>query len=194
MLCRGRNRLDDFRNKAGLDGLCGQMLRFAPNEGADCVLVLGGMRCGCRAHCRIFIRRAQELADRDMNRAVMQASDFPLSVSGDMFSSLYRLFQAVRAESTMLIRMLDKRHFSSPFWRFCHRPLDQLNTRRSGLVRRDKIFVIHSEHAFVFLEGFAHTGESLMWRCHFRHCLWISAWAALDANGVFESGPLMPVI
>jgi hypothetical protein len=33
LLRRGWNLLDDFRNKAGLDGLCGQMLRFAPNEG-----------------------------------------------------------------------------------------------------------------------------------------------------------------
>jgi asparagine synthase (glutamine-hydrolysing) len=33
----------------------------------------------------------------------MQASDFPLSISGDMFSSLYRLFQAVRAESTVAL-------------------------------------------------------------------------------------------
>ena len=41
---------------------------------------------------------SRELADPDLNRAVMQASDFPLSISGDMFSSLYRLFQAVRAE------------------------------------------------------------------------------------------------
>jgi asparagine synthase (glutamine-hydrolysing) len=46
---------------------------------------------------------SRELADRDLNRAVMQASDFPLSVSGDMFSSLYRLFQAVRAESTVAL-------------------------------------------------------------------------------------------
>jgi asparagine synthase (glutamine-hydrolysing) len=46
---------------------------------------------------------SRELADRDLNRAVLQASDFPLSVSGDMFSSLYRLFQAVRAESTVAL-------------------------------------------------------------------------------------------
>jgi asparagine synthase (glutamine-hydrolysing) len=46
---------------------------------------------------------SRELADRELNRAVMQASDFPLSVSGDMFSSLYRLFQAVRAQSTVAL-------------------------------------------------------------------------------------------
>jgi asparagine synthase (glutamine-hydrolysing) len=46
---------------------------------------------------------SQELADSDLCRAVMRASDFPLSLSGDMFSSLYRLFQAVRAESTVAL-------------------------------------------------------------------------------------------
>jgi asparagine synthase (glutamine-hydrolysing) len=46
---------------------------------------------------------SRELADRGLNRAVIQASDFPLSLSGDMFSSLYRLFQAVRAESTVAL-------------------------------------------------------------------------------------------
>ena len=46
---------------------------------------------------------SHELADWEVSRAVMQASDFPLSVSGDMFSSLYRLFQVVRAESTVAL-------------------------------------------------------------------------------------------
>jgi asparagine synthase (glutamine-hydrolysing) len=46
---------------------------------------------------------SRELADRELTRAVTQASDFPLSVSGDMFSSLYRLFQAVRTESTVAL-------------------------------------------------------------------------------------------
>jgi asparagine synthase (glutamine-hydrolysing) len=46
---------------------------------------------------------SQELADRALNRAVMQATDFPPTVSGDMFSSLYRLFQAVRTESTVAL-------------------------------------------------------------------------------------------
>jgi asparagine synthase (glutamine-hydrolysing) len=46
---------------------------------------------------------SRELADDDLNRAVMQATDFPLSISGDMFSSLYRLFQAIRAESTVAL-------------------------------------------------------------------------------------------
>lgn len=43
------------------------------------------------------------LADRKLGRAVMRASDFPLSISGDMFASLYRLFQAVREESTVAL-------------------------------------------------------------------------------------------
>jgi asparagine synthase (glutamine-hydrolysing) len=46
---------------------------------------------------------SRELANRDLNRAVIQAADFPLGLSGDMFSSLYRLFQAVRAESTVAL-------------------------------------------------------------------------------------------
>jgi len=46
---------------------------------------------------------SRELADRDLNRAVIRASDFPLSLSGDMFSSLYRLFQSVRTESTVAL-------------------------------------------------------------------------------------------
>jgi asparagine synthase (glutamine-hydrolysing) len=46
---------------------------------------------------------SRELADRDLNRAVIQAADFPISTSGDMYSSLYRLFQAVRAESTVAL-------------------------------------------------------------------------------------------
>ena len=56
----------------------------------------------CCDHTEVVLD-SQELADRDLNRAVMQASDFPLSVSGDMFSSLYRLFQAVRAKSTVAL-------------------------------------------------------------------------------------------
>jgi asparagine synthase (glutamine-hydrolysing) len=46
---------------------------------------------------------SRELASRDLSRAVLEASDFPLSVSGDMFSSLYRLFQAVRETSTVAL-------------------------------------------------------------------------------------------
>lgn len=46
---------------------------------------------------------SSELASRDLSRAVLEASDFPLSVSGDMFSSLYRLFQAVRETSTVAL-------------------------------------------------------------------------------------------
>src|SRR5260221_13090419 len=46
---------------------------------------------------------SRELADRDLSRAVIQAADFPISTSGDMFSSLYRLFQAVRDQSTVVL-------------------------------------------------------------------------------------------
>jgi asparagine synthase (glutamine-hydrolysing) len=56
----------------------------------------------CCDHTEVVLD-SRELADRELNRAVMRASDFPLSVSGDMFSSLYRLFQAVRAESTVAL-------------------------------------------------------------------------------------------
>jgi asparagine synthase (glutamine-hydrolysing) len=46
---------------------------------------------------------SRSLADPDLNRAVLAASDFPLSSSGDMFSSLYRLFQAIRTDSTVAL-------------------------------------------------------------------------------------------
>jgi asparagine synthase (glutamine-hydrolysing) len=46
---------------------------------------------------------SRELADEALNRAVIQATDFPPGLAGDMFSSLYRLFQAVRAESTVAL-------------------------------------------------------------------------------------------
>jgi asparagine synthase (glutamine-hydrolysing) len=46
---------------------------------------------------------SRELADRDLRRAVIRAADFPLGTSGDMHSSLYRLFQVVRAESTVAL-------------------------------------------------------------------------------------------
>jgi asparagine synthase (glutamine-hydrolysing) len=56
---------------------------------------------GCD-HTEVVLN-SRELADRDLSRAVIQAADFPLSTSGDMYSSLYRLFQAVRAESTVAL-------------------------------------------------------------------------------------------
>src|SRR5260370_5110735 len=46
---------------------------------------------------------SRELADRDLSRAVIQAADFPLGTSGDMYSSLYRLFQSVLTESTVAL-------------------------------------------------------------------------------------------
>jgi hypothetical protein len=39
--------------------------------------------------------------------------------------------------------------------------------RHSGRIRRGKIFVILSEHASVPIEGFAHTGKTLLWRRRF---------------------------
>jgi asparagine synthase (glutamine-hydrolysing) len=56
---------------------------------------------GC--HHTEVVLDSRDLADRDLCRAVIEASDFPLSLSGDMFSSLYRLFQAVRAQSTVAL-------------------------------------------------------------------------------------------
>lgn len=56
---------------------------------------------GCN-HTEVVLD-SRELASRDLSRSVIRASDFPLSLSGDMFSSLYRLFQAVRAESTVAL-------------------------------------------------------------------------------------------
>jgi asparagine synthase (glutamine-hydrolysing) len=54
------------------------------------------------AHTEVVLD-SQELASQELSRAVLRASDFPLGVSGDMFSSLYRLFQAIRAESTVAL-------------------------------------------------------------------------------------------
>ena len=56
---------------------------------------------GCD-HAEIVLD-SRELADPNLNRAVIRASDYPLSLSGDMFASLYRLFQFVRAESTVAL-------------------------------------------------------------------------------------------
>ena len=46
---------------------------------------------------------SRELADPDLHRAVINAGDFPFIATGDLFSSLYRLFQAVRAKSTVAL-------------------------------------------------------------------------------------------
>jgi asparagine synthase (glutamine-hydrolysing) len=56
---------------------------------------------GCN-HTEVVLK-SRELAGCDLNHAVMRASDFPLSASGDMFSSLYRLFEAIRAQSTVAL-------------------------------------------------------------------------------------------
>ena len=54
------------------------------------------------AHTEVVLD-SQELASQELSRAVLRASDFPLGLSGDMFSSLYRLFQAIRAKSTVAL-------------------------------------------------------------------------------------------
>jgi asparagine synthase (glutamine-hydrolysing) len=46
---------------------------------------------------------SEELADPGLIRAVLQATDFPTAAAGDMFASLYRLFQAVRTDSTVAL-------------------------------------------------------------------------------------------
>jgi asparagine synthase (glutamine-hydrolysing) len=56
---------------------------------------------GCN-HTEVVLD-SRELGSRDLCRSVIGASDFPLSASGDLFSSLYRLFQAVRTESTVAL-------------------------------------------------------------------------------------------
>jgi asparagine synthase (glutamine-hydrolysing) len=50
-----------------------------------------------------IILESRDLADRELSRAVLQASDFPLGIPTDMLSSLYRLFQAIRTESTVAL-------------------------------------------------------------------------------------------
>jgi asparagine synthase (glutamine-hydrolysing) len=80
-------------------------ISFVPNEVhvasdtpfvRDCVA-----HVGCD-HTEVVLD-SHELADRGLNRTVMQANDFPTPLWGDMFSSLYRLFQAVRTESTVAL-------------------------------------------------------------------------------------------
>ncbi|URL59712.1 asparagine synthase (glutamine-hydrolyzing) [Luteibacter flocculans] len=46
---------------------------------------------------------SSELAEGSLNRTVLHASDLPLNLSGDMCSSLYRLFREVRKESTVAL-------------------------------------------------------------------------------------------
>jgi asparagine synthase (glutamine-hydrolysing) len=43
------------------------------------------------------------LGERELNNVVMRASDFPLSTMGEMFSSLYRLSEAVKENSTVAL-------------------------------------------------------------------------------------------
>ncbi|MEO7323243.1 MAG: asparagine synthase (glutamine-hydrolyzing) [Dokdonella sp.] len=56
---------------------------------------------GCN-HTEILLD-SRELNDDALNRAVLRASDLPLNLSGDMCSSLYQLFRAIRNESTVAL-------------------------------------------------------------------------------------------
>lgn len=56
---------------------------------------------GCN-HTEIVLD-SRELVDDELNRIVLRAADLPLSLSGDMCSSLYRLFRAIRGESTVAL-------------------------------------------------------------------------------------------
>lgn len=56
---------------------------------------------GCN-HTEIVLD-SRELNDEALNRAVLHASDMPLNLSGDMCSSLYQLFRAIRSESTVAL-------------------------------------------------------------------------------------------
>lgn len=56
---------------------------------------------GCD-HTEIVLDSA-ELNDDALNRTVLRAFDMPINLSGDMCSSLYRLFRAIRSESTVAL-------------------------------------------------------------------------------------------
>lgn len=56
---------------------------------------------GCN-HTEIVLD-SRELNDDELNLTVLRASDMPLNLSGDMCSSLYRLFRAIRGESTVAL-------------------------------------------------------------------------------------------
>ncbi|MBV8573849.1 MAG: asparagine synthase (glutamine-hydrolyzing) [Acetobacteraceae bacterium] len=46
---------------------------------------------------------SRELTDSRLNAAVLRACDFPVNASGDMFTSLYRLCEAIKAHSTVAL-------------------------------------------------------------------------------------------
>jgi asparagine synthase (glutamine-hydrolysing) len=50
-----------------------------------------------------IVLESRELADPELSRAVVRAHDLPCSALLDMYSSLYRLFQAIRRESTVAL-------------------------------------------------------------------------------------------
>jgi asparagine synthase (glutamine-hydrolysing) len=73
-----------------------------PHKSHDIPFVRDFVRhIGCN-HTEIMLA-SEELIDDVLDRVVLRASDLPLSLSGDMCSSLYQLFKAVRKESTVAL-------------------------------------------------------------------------------------------
>ncbi|KAF1007423.1 MAG: Asparagine synthetase [glutamine-hydrolyzing] 3 [Luteibacter sp.] len=73
-----------------------------PHKSHDTPFVRDFVRhVGCN-HSEIVLE-SSELADASLDKVVMRASDLPLNLSGDMCSSLYRLFREVRRESTVAL-------------------------------------------------------------------------------------------
>ncbi len=73
-----------------------------PHKSHDTPFVRDFIRhVGCN-HTEIVLDSGA-LADDTLDHTVLKAGDVPLSLSGDMCSSLYQLFRAVRAESTVAL-------------------------------------------------------------------------------------------
>jgi asparagine synthase (glutamine-hydrolysing) len=56
---------------------------------------------GCN-HTEVVLD-SRDLAEEDLHRAVLRACDFPFGVSGDMFTSLYRLCEVIKKQSTVAL-------------------------------------------------------------------------------------------
>jgi asparagine synthase (glutamine-hydrolysing) len=50
-----------------------------------------------------IVLRGGEIAEAALHRAVIRAGDFPLGASGDMYASLYRFFERIKATSTVAL-------------------------------------------------------------------------------------------
>ncbi|KAG9602526.1 hypothetical protein KCV01_g7177, partial [Aureobasidium melanogenum] len=73
-----------------------------PHKSHDAPFVRDFVRhVGCD-HSDIVLE-SSELAEASLDKVVLRASDLPLNLSGDMCSSLYRLFREVRRESTVAL-------------------------------------------------------------------------------------------